>query len=91
MAGVRITKRLIPGVAWLSYGAWQDPLSGDVHTIDRGGDGNVLANNNPMSVHHVGGAFNSVLFEVEKADLDALKEQYPEGFDGKFRTWNREG
>lgn len=91
MAGVRITKRLIPGVAWLSYGAWQDPLSGDVHTIDRGGDGNVLANNNPMSVHHVGGAFNSVLFEVEKADLDALQEQYPEGFEGKFRTWNREG
>ena len=69
---LRITKRLIPGVAWLSYGAWQDPLSGDVHTIDRGGDGNVLANNNPMSVHHVGGAFNSVLFEVEKADLDAF-------------------
>lgn len=62
-----------------------------MHTIDRGGDGNVLANNNPMSVHHVGGAFNSVLFEVEKADLDALQKQYPEGFEGKFRTWNREG
>ena len=89
MAGIRITKRLIPGVAWLSYGAWQDPLSEDVHSIDRGGDGNVLSNNAPMSVHHVGGAFNSVLFEVEKADLEALQAEYPEGFAGKYRTWNR--
>ena len=59
--------------------------------IDRGGDGNILTNAGPMSSHHVGGAFNSTLIDFEKADMDALRAQYPDGFAGKFATWNREG
>jgi trimethylamine-N-oxide reductase (cytochrome c) len=87
LAGVRITGRMTPGVAWFSYGAWQDPLGPEEDAIDRGGDANILSNNEPMSIHHVGGAFNSVLFEVEKADLDAIAAQHPEGWSGTYRTW----
>lgn len=92
LAGLRITERLIPGVAWLSYGSWNDPLSpGTDSPIDRGGDGNVISYAGPMSVHHIGGAYNSNLIEIEKVDLEALARQYPEGWAGKYSTWNREG
>lgn len=91
LAGVQITSRVPEGVAWLSYGACNWPLSAEIGSLDRSGDGNVLSNPGPQSCHWLGGAFNSALFEVEKVDLDALHEQYPEGFAGKWSTWNREG
>ncbi len=90
LAGVIISDRIMPGVAWMSYGAWNDPMTPDVDALDRGGDGNVLSYAGPQSIHHVGGAFNSVLFDVEKADLVALGEKYPEGMSGKWSTWNKE-
>ena len=89
LAGVVISDRVMPGVAWMSYGAWNDPMSPEIGSLDRSGDGNVLSNPNPQSCHHVGGAFNSVLFEVEKADMAAIAEKYPEGMAGKWSTWNR--
>ncbi|NTW28446.1 MAG: molybdopterin-dependent oxidoreductase [Coriobacteriia bacterium] len=91
LAGVRVTERLIPGVSWLTYGSWNDPLDSAIGSLDRGGDGNCLSNAGPMSIHHVGGAYNSTLFEVEKADLAALAAKYPEGWAGKYSTWNRKG
>jgi trimethylamine-N-oxide reductase (cytochrome c) len=87
LAAVRVTRRMTPGVAWFSYGSWQDPLGPEEDAIDRGGDANILSNNEPMSIHHVGGAFNSVLFDVEKADLDEIAKAHPEGWAGKYRTW----
>jgi hypothetical protein len=65
-------------------------MTPDADALDRSGDGNVLSYPFPQSVHHVGGAFNSVLFEVEKADLEALAERYPEGFAGKWSSWKKE-
>lgn len=91
LAGAVVTDRVMPGVVDLTYGSWNDPLSGELGAIDRGGDGNMLTNAGPMSSHHVGGAFNSTLIDFEKADMDALRAQYPDGFAGKFATWNREG
>jgi hypothetical protein len=45
-----------------------------------------------MSAHHpTGGAYNSSLIEIKKADLDQLAKDYPEGWSGKYRTWNKEG
>jgi hypothetical protein len=43
-----------------------------------------------MSVHHLSGAYNSSLIEIEKADLKKLAEEYPEGWSGKYRSWNKE-
>lgn len=91
LAAVQVTDRLMDGVVWLLYGAWNDPLSTEVDAIDRGGDANKLTNSGPMSCHHVGGAFNSTLVSIEKVDLDELRAKYPEGFAGKYATWNREG
>jgi trimethylamine-N-oxide reductase (cytochrome c) len=91
LAGVVISDRLRPGVSWLTYGAWNDPVDSNVDALDRSGDGNVLSYPFSQSVHHVGGAFNSVLFEVEKADLEALSAQYPEGFAGKWSSFNPTG
>lgn len=91
LAGVRVTHRVPAGVAQLTYGAWYDPLSPEIGALDRAGDATVLENAGPMSVHHIGGAYNSNLFEIEKADLAALAAQYPDGWAGKYRSWNRKG
>ncbi|MDR1013599.1 MAG: molybdopterin-dependent oxidoreductase [Coriobacteriales bacterium] len=89
LAGVVVSDRIACGVAWLSYGAWNDPVGPENESLDRSGDGNVLSYPYPQSVHHVGGAFNSVLFEVEKVDLDALAARHPEGFAGRYSSFNR--
>jgi trimethylamine-N-oxide reductase (cytochrome c) len=91
LAGVVLSDRIRPGVSWLTYGAWNDPVADDIDALDRSGDGNVLSYPFAQSVHHVGGAFNSVLFEVEKADLGALRARYPEGFAGKWSSFNPTG
>ena len=43
-----------------------------------------------MSVHHGGIAANSALVEIVKADLEQLAAEYPEGWSGKYATWNKE-
>ena len=91
LAGVKVTDRLTTGVAWLTYGAWNDPVDPEAGALDRGGDGNVLTQAEPMSDHYVSGAYNSCMIEIEAADLDALSNRYPEGFAGAWSTWNREG
>jgi trimethylamine-N-oxide reductase (cytochrome c) len=90
LAGARLTHRMMPGVAQLSYGSWNDPLDGGHGAPDRGGDGQVLSNAGEMSFHHLSGAYNSNLFEIRKADLGELAKKYPVGWSGKYRTWNRE-
>ena len=90
LAGVVLTERLTPGVIWLTYGSWTDPLDPKAGAIDRGGDANNLTPSRRMSVHHGGIAANSTLVEVEKADLEQLAAAYPEGWSGKYATWNKE-
>ena len=91
LAGAQLTHRVMPGVVWLTYGAWNDPLEPTPCKLDRSGDINAITNPDPMSVHHVGGAYNSTLVGIEKADLEALAREYPEGFAGKYRTSNWKG
>jgi molybdopterin guanine dinucleotide-containing S/N-oxide reductase-like protein len=90
LAGVAITERLAQGVVWLTYGSWNDPLEPKPDAIDRGGDSNYLTPSRGMSVHHLGIASNSALVEVEKADLDQLAAEHPEGWAGKYSTWRKE-
>jgi trimethylamine-N-oxide reductase (cytochrome c) len=91
LAGAVISDRVMEGVSQMTYGAWNDPLSPEHGSLDRSGDGNVLSYAGPQSIHHVGGAFNSSLMEVEKVDFDEIFARYPEGFAGKWSSWNREG
>ncbi len=90
LAGVVITERLAQGVFWLTYGSWNDPLDPKPGAIDRAGDSNSLTPGRGMSIHHLGVASNSALVEVEKADLAKLAAEYPEGWAGKYSTWNKE-
>jgi len=90
LGGVVATERIAPGVIWISYGSWNDPLEPVPGALDRAGDSNILTTSRPMSEHHLGYGVNSTLVEVERADLGRLSEQYPEGWSGKFSTWNRE-
>lgn len=90
LAGVVLTERLAPGVAWLTYGSWNDPLEPEPGALDRAGDANNLTPARRMSIHHAGIASNTTLVEVEKADLEALAAAYPDGWAGKYRTWNKE-
>ncbi len=89
LSGLKVSERLVEGTIWLTYGSWNDPLNSEGKLFDRAGDGNVLTNDGPMSPNHFTGAFNSVLLQVEKADLEALEELYPEGFAGKYYTGKR--
>lgn len=89
LAGAVVSDRVAPGVAWLTYGAWNDPMGPETDALDRGGDGNVLSYAGSQSCHHVGGAFNSVLFDVEKIDLDEVLSAYPDGVAGKYTSWKR--
>ena len=90
LCGVVTTERMAQGVIWISYGSWNDPLEPKPCAVDRAGDSNILTTSRPMSAHHLGYAVNSTLVEVEAADLDSLAERYPDGWAGKFSTWNRE-
>ena len=90
LGGVVLTKRLAPGLAWLTYGAWNDPLDKEPDALDRGGDANKLTPIRSMSSHYGGGAYNSTLVEIEKADLEKIAKEHPEGWAGKYRTWKKE-
>jgi trimethylamine-N-oxide reductase (cytochrome c) len=89
LGGVVITNRTVEGVVWMAYGSWPDPLEPKPGAIDRHGNANYLTSWRAISPsHHQGGpACNSVLVEVEKANLDDLKAKYPDGWAGKYRTW----
>lgn len=90
LCGVVISNRLVPGVVWVAYGSWPDLLEPKPGSLDRGGNSNFLTSSRGMSEHYIGWACNSALVDVEKADLEALATQHPEGWAGKYRTWNKE-
>ncbi len=90
LCGVVISKRITSGVVRIAYGSWWDMLEMNPGAIDRGGNANMLTTTKPVSVHHLGLAVNSCLVEIEKADLETLAKQYPEGWAGKYRSWSKE-
>ena len=57
---------------------------GPAGEIDRGGAINTITPHNTTSKNATGMAVSSFLVEVEKTDLDKLRNQYPEAFKRKF-------
>ncbi len=79
LCGAYVTERIMPGVVYVDHGARYDPIV--VGKIDRGGAINTLTPHNRTSRKASGGMVtNGFLVQVERANLEELKRQYPEAF-----------
>ena len=69
----------MPGVVYVDHGARYDPIV--VGEFDRGGAINTLTPHKLTSKNAQGMVTNGFLVEVERANLDELRRQYPEAFN----------
>jgi biotin/methionine sulfoxide reductase len=83
LAGVRVSDAIRPGVVQLSTGAWYDPLEpGEVGTLDKHGNPNVLTPDRGSSRLGQGCAAQSTLVQVERwnAPLPPVTAHLPPKF-----------
>ena len=81
LGGAYVTERIRPGVVYMDHGARYDPIvPGE---LDRGGAINTITPHN-ISKNATGMAASGFLVEVEKADLEELRKQYPEAFNRPY-------
>ena len=67
LAGVRLDEGLKPGVVQLSTGAWYDPLvPGEIGTLDKHGNANVLTLDRGTSKLAQGAAAHTCLVEIQR-------------------------
>jgi trimethylamine-N-oxide reductase (cytochrome c) len=72
----------MPGVVYMDHGARLDPIVPG--KIDRGGDINTITPEKRMSTHAAGMVVSGFLVEVKRADLEKLKQEYPEAFNRPY-------
>jgi len=82
LAGAYLTERIMPGVISIDHGAKWDPIVPGM--LDRGGAINTISPHNITSKNCAGMATSGYLVELEQADLDELRKQYPEAFKKPF-------
>ncbi|MEM2569839.1 MAG: molybdopterin-dependent oxidoreductase [Candidatus Bathyarchaeia archaeon] len=78
-----VTERIMPGVVSMDHGARVDLISIE-DRIDRGGAINLICPSKPTSKNVVGMVVSAFLVEVEKVDLDEVKQKYPEAFERPY-------
>jgi molybdopterin guanine dinucleotide-containing S/N-oxide reductase-like protein len=82
LAGAYVTERVMPGVVSQDHGARYDPIvPGE---IERGGAINAISPRKTTSRNACGMAVSGFLVEIERANLDDLRRQYPEAFNRYF-------
>jgi len=82
LGGAYLTERIMPGVVYQDHGARSDPIvPGE---LDRGGANNLICPGNTTSKNAAGMATSGFLVEVEKANLDELREKYPDAFNREY-------
>ena len=82
LGGAYVTERLREGVIYMDHGARYDPIvPGE---IDRGGAINTITPHNTTSKYATGMVCSGFLADVQRADLEALRQQYPEAFKRKY-------
>jgi hypothetical protein len=84
LGGAYITERIMPGVVYMDHGARYDPIVPG--QIDRGGAINTITPHNLTSRNATGMVVSSFLVEVEKADLDEMRNKYPEAFKRQYQA-----
>lgn len=78
LGGIRLSERVIPGALYQDHGARVDSIV--IGEFDRAGANNLICPSNPTSKNCPGEVTNSFLINIEKVDVFALAEQYPEAF-----------
>ena len=82
LGGAYVTERMKPGVVYMDHGARLDPI--DPGKIDRGGAINTITPHNITSKNATGMAVSGFLVEIEKTDMDELRQKYPEAFNRPY-------
>jgi anaerobic selenocysteine-containing dehydrogenase len=78
LGGAYVTERMMPGVVYMDHGARYDPiLPGE---IDRGGAINTITPHNITSKNATGMVVSSFLVEVQRTNIEGLRQQHPEAF-----------
>jgi len=82
LAGAYITERVMNGVVSMDHGAKYDPIvPGE---LDRGGAINAITPRNTTSKNVCGMVVSGFLVEIERANMDEIRRQYPEAFQRPF-------
>jgi molybdopterin guanine dinucleotide-containing S/N-oxide reductase-like protein len=82
LAAAYVTERLMPGVVYIDHGARFDPIvSGE---LDRGGAINTITPRHTISKNATGMVSGGFLVDVERVDVDELRQKYPEAFERPF-------
>jgi trimethylamine-N-oxide reductase (cytochrome c) len=82
LLGAYVTERIMPGVIYVDHGARYDPIVPG--QLDRGGAINTITPRNTTSKNATGMVSGGFLVDVERADVDALRRQYPEAFSRPY-------
>jgi trimethylamine-N-oxide reductase (cytochrome c) len=84
LAGAWVTERIRPGAVYIDHGARWDPIvPGE---LDRGGAINTITPHNITSKNAAGMVCSGFLVEVEAADLEGIRKQYPEAFKRPYKA-----
>jgi molybdopterin guanine dinucleotide-containing S/N-oxide reductase-like protein len=83
LVGAYITERIMPGSVYVDHGASYDPIvPGD---LDRGGAINTITPHNITSKNVAGMVVSGFLAEVERVNLDDVRNKYPEAFNRPYK------
>jgi molybdopterin guanine dinucleotide-containing S/N-oxide reductase-like protein len=78
LCGARVWERIMPGVIYVDHGSRYDPIvPGE---IDRGGAINTICPHHVTSKNCAGMVTSGFLAQAKKANLDGLRQKYPEAF-----------
>jgi len=81
LGGVLVTERIMKGALYQDHGARTDILKfGTGGGLDRGGANNLICPTATTSKNAAGEVTNGFLVGIEKVDVFALAEEYPEAF-----------
>ena len=80
LGGVIVTERIMPGAVYQDHGARCDTVVLGEGGLDRGGANNLIAPTATTSKNAHGEVTSGFLVNIEKVDVFALAEQYPEAF-----------
>ena len=85
LGAARVTERIRPGVISQDHGARVDNIVSGTGGLDRGGANNLIAPSATTSKNAAGEVTSGYLVNIEKVDVFALAEQYPEAFNREYR------